>query len=80
MECLAEGFPSCRINRIGLAVMHLIGGHQPDAGVMMLLIVPIEEGAAERLGVRDAAKYTPTPSEPAKIACESPAPGFCSAS
>ena len=24
--------------------------------------------------------YTPTPSEPAKIACESPAPGFCSAS
>ena len=24
--------------------------------------------------------YTPTPSEPAKTACESPAPGFCSAS
>ena len=26
------------------------------------------------------AVYTLTPSEPAKIACESPAPGFCSAS
>src|SRR6516225_5894886 len=35
---------------------HLIGRHQADAGMVMLLIVPIEEAAAERLGVLDAAE------------------------
>ena len=36
--------------------MHLIGRHQPNAGMVMLLIVPIEEAAAERLGILDAAE------------------------
>ena len=41
---------------VGLTVMHLIGRHQADAGMVMLLIVPIEEAAAERLGILDAAE------------------------
>src|SRR5660397_113444 len=36
--------------------MHLIGRHQADAGMMMLLIIPIEEVAAERLGILNAAE------------------------
>ena len=36
--------------------MDLVRRHQGDAGMMMLLIVPIEEAAAERLGVLDAAE------------------------
>ena len=41
---------------VGLTVMHLIGRHQTDAGMVMLLIVPIEEPAAERFGILDAAE------------------------
>ena len=41
---------------VGLTVMHLIGRHQTDAGMVMLLIVPIEEAAAERFGILDAAE------------------------
>ena len=41
---------------VGLTVMHLIGRHQADAGMVMLLIVPIEEAAAECLGILDAAE------------------------
>jgi hypothetical protein len=36
--------------------MHLIGCHQADAGMMMLLIIPIEEVAAECLGILNAAE------------------------
>ncbi len=36
--------------------MHLVRGHQPDADVVMLLIVPVEEWAAEAAGVLDAPK------------------------
>ena len=36
--------------------MHLIGRHQADASVVMLLIVPVEEAAAERLGILDTAE------------------------
>jgi hypothetical protein len=32
---------------IGLAKMHLVGCHQPNAAVVVVLVVPIEEAAAE---------------------------------
>ena len=41
---------------VGLAVVHLVGRHQADTGMVMVLIVPIEEAAAERLGVLNAAE------------------------
>jgi hypothetical protein len=44
------------VDCVGLTVMHLIGRHQADAGMMMLLIIPIEEVAAERLGILNAAE------------------------
>ena len=55
-EGAIEGFLAGRMDRIGLAVMDLIGRHQADAGMMMVLVVPIEKAAAERLGVLDAAE------------------------
>src|SRR5665811_1192573 len=50
-DVLASG-----VDCVGLTVMHLIGRHQADAGMMMLLIIPIEEVAAERLGILNAAE------------------------
>ena len=44
------------VDCISLTVMHLIGRHQADASVVMLLIVPVEEAAAERLGILGAAE------------------------
>jgi hypothetical protein len=44
------------MNGIGLAVVHLIRGHQTDPDVVMVLIVPVEEAAAEAFGILDAAK------------------------
>ena len=41
---------------IDLAVVHLVGRHQADAGMVVLLVVPIEEAAAEASGVLDAAE------------------------
>ena len=37
----------------GLSEMDLVGGHQPDAGVMVVLIIPCEETAAEGAGLFD---------------------------
>src|ERR1017187_10494963 len=36
--------------------MHLIGRHQADASMVVILIIPIEETAAERLGILNAAE------------------------
>ena len=44
------------MNGVGLAVMHLIRGHQADADVMVILVIPGEEAAAEGPGVLDATK------------------------
>ena len=44
------------MNCIGLAVVHLVWSHQADPGVMMILIVPVEEAAAEAFGVLNAAE------------------------
>src|SRR5450756_1599114 len=41
---------------VGQTVMHLVGCHQADPGMVMVLIVPIEEAATEGLGVLDAAE------------------------
>ena len=44
------------MNGVGLAVMHLVGGHQADADVMVILVIPGEEAAAEGPGILDAAE------------------------
>ena len=41
---------------IGLAIMNLIGCHETEAGMMVIAIIPIEESAAERLGVFDTSE------------------------
>ena len=44
------------MDSVDLAVVHLVGRRQADAGMVMVLIVPLEEAATERLGVLDAAE------------------------
>jgi hypothetical protein len=43
-----------RVNSIHPAEMHLIRRHQADPGVVVILVVPIEEPAAEVPGVINA--------------------------
>ena len=43
-----------RMDGISLTEVHLVGCHQPDAAVVVILVVPIEESAAEGSGVFDA--------------------------
>ena len=43
-----------RMDGISLTEVHLVGCHQPDAAVVVILVVPIEEAAAEGSGVFDA--------------------------
>ena len=52
IECELTG----GIDGVGLAIMHLIWGHQADPDVMMILVVPVEEASAEASGVLDAAE------------------------
>jgi hypothetical protein len=49
-----ENLLSSGMNRVDLAVMHLVRGHETDPGVVMVLVVPIEELAAETSGILDA--------------------------
>ena len=44
------------VNGVGLAVMHLVGCHQAETSMVMRLVVPCEECAAEYFGVLDAAE------------------------
>ena len=44
------------LNGFGLSIMDLIRRHQAETGVVMVLIVPGEEAAAELFGVLDAAE------------------------
>src|SRR5471032_194133 len=55
-EGTIESFLACRVDRVDLAVMDLIGRHQAEAGMMVILIVPAEKAPAECLGVLDAAE------------------------
>ena len=50
-EGAVERYLARGVDGISLTIVHLVGRHQADAGVVMVLIVPIEEAAAERLGV-----------------------------
>ena len=56
MERVIEGVLSCGVNGVGLSIMDLVWGHQADPGVMMVLVVPVEEAAAEAFGILDAAE------------------------
>ena len=47
------------IDRVGLAVMDLIRCHQTQSAVVMITIVPIEEGSTEGPGILDAAEALP---------------------
>ena len=41
---------------IGLSVVDLVWGHQAQAGVVVVLVIPGEERPAERLGILDASE------------------------
>ena len=56
MERVIEGVLAGGMNGIDLAVVHLVRGHQADPDVAVVLVVPIEERAAEASGVLDAAE------------------------
>ena len=54
--CLCQDVLTGGMDDLGLAVMHLVGRHRPDADVMVILVVPGEEAAAEGPGIFDAAE------------------------
>src|SRR5208283_3501356 len=56
VEGAIEGVLAGGVDCVSLTVMYLIGRHQADASVVMLLIVPVEETAAERLCILDTAE------------------------
>ena len=56
MDGAAEGFLAGCVDLTGLTVVELVRRHQADASMVMILIIPIEEAAAERLCVLDAAE------------------------
>ena len=49
VECGVEGFLASALEGVDLTVVRIVGRRQADAGVMVVLVVPIEEAAAERL-------------------------------
>ena len=53
-ERVVEGFLAGGVDLGGLTVVDLVGCHQADAEMAVVLVVPVEEGAAEGLGVLDA--------------------------
>ena len=52
-EGAVEGLLPRGMHGVDLSVMNLIQGHQTDPGMMMILIIPGEERAAEAPGVLD---------------------------
>ena len=52
--CLIEGLLACGVDGIYLAIVDLVWGHEADAGVVVVLVIPGEELAAEGLGILDA--------------------------
>jgi hypothetical protein len=56
LVCQCQDILTCGMDDAGLAEMHLVGRHQSDADVMVILVVPSEEAAAEGLGILDAAE------------------------
>jgi hypothetical protein len=45
-----------RMNGIGLAIIHLVRGHEADPGMVMVTVIPVEEGAAEAARILDASE------------------------
>ena len=56
LEGGVEGFLALGVDGFGLPVVDLVGGHQADADVVVIAVIPIEEAAAEGLCVLDAAE------------------------
>ena len=56
LVCLRQDILTGGLDGVGLAVMHLVRGHQADADVMVILVVPGEEAAAEGPGILDTAE------------------------
>src|SRR5688500_18799918 len=55
-EGVIEGALSGGVDIVGLAVVNLVGRHEADPGMVVVLVVPGEEAAAEVLGVLKAAE------------------------
>jgi hypothetical protein len=55
-ERVIEDLLSSGVNDVDLAVMHLVRGHETDPGMVVVLVVPIEELAAETSGILHAAE------------------------
>src|ERR1019366_1964025 len=51
-----ESFLAGGVDLVALTVVDLVRRHQADASMVMILIIPIEEAAAEGLRILDAAK------------------------
>ena len=56
MESAIEGFLAGCVDLVGLTVVDLVWRHQADASMVVILIIPIEEAAAEGLRIFDAAE------------------------
>ena len=56
MKRHVESYLTGCVDLVGLTVVHLIWRHQADASMVVILIIPIEEAAAEGLRVLDAAE------------------------
>ncbi len=54
MERVIERGLTCGVDGIGLAVMQLVRSHQADAGMVVVLIAPIEEEESGALGIGHA--------------------------
>jgi hypothetical protein len=44
------------MNGVDLAVVHLVRSHEADPGMVMVLVIPVDELPAEASGVLDAAE------------------------
>ena len=55
-EGSVQGDLASGVDGVGLAVMHLVGCHQAETDMVMRLVIPCEEHAAECFGVLDAAE------------------------
>ena len=53
---LIEGDLTGGVNGVGLAVVDLVRRHQPDPGMVMVLVVPGKEASAENFSVLDTAE------------------------
>ena len=55
-EGLVKGELAGGVNGVDLTVMNLVRGHEADPGMVMVLVVPVEEFPAEASGILNAAE------------------------